>query len=93
MAATLANLVTCFDRLDRLDLAATIYGTTTNSGLDASVSVNFTSAVDHLRTILGQATFDRSVATGAAMNLGDAVAFAREQIRLAHSELETGSPT
>ncbi len=79
------------DRLDRTEVAATIYGTTTNSGLDASVSVNFADAVDHLRTVLGQATFDRSVATGAALNLGDAVAFAREQIRLARNELESGS--
>ena len=93
VTATLANLVTCLDRLDRPEIAATIYGTTTNSGPDASVSVNFAGAVDHLRTVLGQATFDRSVATGAAMNLADAVAFAREQIRLAHNDLETASPT
>ena len=41
VTATLANLVTCLDRLERPEIAATIYGTTTNSGLDvpsASIS-------------------------------------------------------
>ena len=47
--------------------------------------------VDHLRTVLGASRFDRCVATGAAMELGDAFRYAHEQIQLARKEL-VGAP-
>jgi predicted ATPase/class 3 adenylate cyclase len=87
LAQTLASLAIFFDRLDRPEIAATVYGASTN---DASIQVviDLPTAVDHLRSVLGQTVFDQCVATGAAMTLGDAVAYARHQIQLARPNIE-----
>jgi hypothetical protein len=39
--------------------------------------------VEHLRSALGPTVFDNLAAEGAGMEVGDAVAYARHQIRLA----------
>ena len=86
MAATLGYLAVFFDRFERPEIAATIYGTSTHLG-STSMVVNLSGVVDHLRTVLGDAVFEQCVAAGAAMELGDAVRFARQQIQLARAEL------
>ncbi len=78
--ATLATLAIFFDRFERPDLAATIYGMTTSGSTSWVVGV--TGVVDHLRTVLGTERFEDCVAAGAAMELADAVRYARQQIRL-----------
>jgi tetratricopeptide (TPR) repeat protein len=90
LAVTLATLAVAFDRLDRPEVATTIYGAATNSGLTAWV-VTLPGAVDHLRTVLGDTAFDQYVTVGADMNLDDIVTYARAQTQLARTELETDS--
>jgi hypothetical protein len=49
--------------------------------------------VDHLRAELGQARFDELVAAGAAMEFGDAVRYAHDQIQLTRLQLDEGHIT
>jgi hypothetical protein len=42
--------------------------------------------VDHLRAALGNAAFDQCTATGAAMDLAEAVGYARHHIELARRQ-------
>ena len=88
---TIAYLSVCFDRLDRPDAAATLYGATTNHPTDLGV-LGFPGAVHHLRSVLGDTTFDQCAATGAAMDLADAVAYARHQIQLARRQAAKPDP-
>jgi hypothetical protein len=41
----------------------------------------------HLRTVLGESVFDACVAVGAVWDVGEAVAYARLQIRVARQSL------
>ena len=86
---TLAYLVVFFDRTDRFEVAAIVYGTSTRHGTRNRIH-NRGAVLDHLRAVLGETLFDESVATGAAMESADAVHYARQQIQLARQEL--GSP-
>jgi hypothetical protein len=43
--------------------------------------------VDHLRTTLGDAAFDQYAATGANMDLANAVGYARHHIELARRQI------
>jgi predicted ATPase len=90
MGGALTNLAVCFDRLDRLDVAATLYGagrhhTLAGNALTPYV-VELPAVVDHLRVALGDAAFDQCVATGANMDLADAVGYARHHIELARRQ-------
>ena len=51
------------------------------------VSRRFAAAVEHVRNILDNDTFDRHVATGAAMDTAEAVRYAHAQIQLVRAEL------
>ncbi len=82
---TLANLAVFFDRIERPEIAATIYGASTHYGSSIISVVGLSSVVDHLRSILGDAGFDECVANGVALELPDAVQYARHQIHLARS--------
>jgi hypothetical protein len=84
LAQAFASLAVYFDRVEQPDLAARIYGASTHH---ASIAVvpGLQETVHHLRGALGDPVFDRHVAAGAAMETGDAVAYARQQIRLARS--------
>jgi hypothetical protein len=84
LAQALGGLAVHFDRVEQPDLAARIYGASTHSASIAAVP-GLQETVQHLRTVLGDPVFDRYVAAGAAMDTGDAVAYARHQIRLARS--------
>jgi hypothetical protein len=88
LAVTLANLALFFDTDEQPDVAATIYGATTPYASTVMV-VGLADGVDHLREELGDSRLDECVAAGAAMELGEAVRFARRHIdatrqRLAH---------
>jgi predicted ATPase/class 3 adenylate cyclase len=91
LATAFAYLAACFDRFDRPDVAATIYGASTNH-VEAIQAITMHSGnllpgtVDHLRAALGDAAFDQCAATGAAMGLADAVGYARRQIELARRQ-------
>ena len=82
LTSTLANLAVFFDRTDQPDIAATLYGATTRHAVMTRV-VNLPAVVDHLRDVLGQTLFDRYLAAGAEMELGDVVHYARGHIQLA----------
>jgi predicted ATPase/class 3 adenylate cyclase len=84
-STTLAYLAVCFDRLDRPDIASTLYGASTNQAIVQYV-VDLPTLVDHLRTTIGEAAFDQCAATGAAMDLTEAVGYARHHIELARSQ-------
>jgi predicted ATPase/class 3 adenylate cyclase len=79
---TLGYLAVCFDRLDRHDIAATIYGASTHHPVFEG-HIDLPAVVDHLRAALGPAAFDQCAATGAAMDLTEAVGYARHHIQLA----------
>ncbi len=90
LPGTLANLATFFDRFERPEIAATVYGASAHLG-SVSMVVNLPGVVNHLRTALGEPRFDECVAAGAAMDLGDAVRYALQQIQLARAELVSAS--
>ncbi len=69
-----------FDRTGPPTAAATLYGASTRTESN-SVVVGLPDAVSRLRSQLGHA-FDASAATGAAMDFGEAVAYARQLIRV-----------
>jgi hypothetical protein len=82
VAITIAYLAMFFDRTEQPEVAATLYGAASRYG-SLTVVVGLAGAVDRLRAVLGRPAFDDGVATGGAMDLGDSVAYARDQIRLA----------
>ena len=86
VAATLAYLAVFFERFERPEIAATVYGASTRHGISAMV-IDLPSVVDHLCSVLGQISFDRCVAVGAAMDPSDAVAYARDQIQAARRQI------
>ena len=80
LSQSLTYLAVVFERCARAEVAATVYGASeTNGGLHAVIDLPETLA--NLRVSLGDVAFDRCVGDGAAMDLADAVAYARGQIR------------
>ena len=79
---TFADLAVLFDRLERPEIAATLYGASRRHG-DIGWAVHLPDVVDHVRSILGDTTFDELAGAGAAMALGDAVSYAQHQMQLA----------
>ena len=67
-AVALADLAVLFDRLERPEIAATLYGASRLHG-DFGWVTHLPDVVNHLRTILGHAVFDDYVGAGAAMEL------------------------
>jgi predicted ATPase len=76
------DLAVLFDRLERPEIAATLYGASRRHG-DIGWATDLPDVVDHVRSILGDATFEELAAAGAAMTLGDAVSYAQRQMQLA----------
>jgi hypothetical protein len=76
------ELAVLFDRLERPEIAATLYGASRRHG-DIGWAIRLPYVVDHVRSILGEATFDELAGVGAAMALGDAVSYAQHQLQLA----------
>ena len=63
LAATFASLAVFFDRFDHPEIAATIYGASTRQPSIGLVP-HLSDVVEHLRTALGDATFESYVRTG-----------------------------
>lgn len=82
LALTCGGLAVVLDHLGLPDVAATVYGAVSRAHHDPSVP-KLAETIEHLCRVLGPAAFDRRVATGAAMETDDAVAYARQQLRLA----------
>jgi predicted ATPase len=88
LALDLASLAMCLARLQEHEAAAIIYGGSTRL-LNPAPVAGLPQAVEQIRANLGATLFDRCVATGATMEAGDAVAYARQQIRLAQQAVVT----
>jgi predicted ATPase len=85
-ALALAGLAVLFDRLERPEIAATLYGAS-RLRADTGWVTYLPGVVDHLRTVLGDSRFDDCVAIGAAIELTDAVAYGRDQIQAARRQI------
>ena len=85
-----ARLARFFNRANQPEIAATLHGATTHqhAGLTTPFA-NLTAFVDHLRTVLGASVFDTCTATGAAMELDDAVAYAHHHIHTTRTQHTT----
>jgi tetratricopeptide (TPR) repeat protein len=90
LAATFAHLAMFLDRYEQPDIAATIYAATIRYPYTAIV-VGLDATVDHLRSVLSQTRFDECVAAGAAMELSEAVQYARHHIQLTRRQLDDQS--
>jgi hypothetical protein len=88
LALTFGGLAVVLDQLGQPGVAATIYGSGSRAQRSLSVP-NLAEAIQHLREVLGPTTFDRSVATGATMEAGDAVTYARQHIRQSRGVTDT----
>ena len=86
LAVAFADLAVLFDRLEQADIAATLYGATGRHG-DIGWVLNLPTVVDHLRDVLGETVFDDRVAAGTALDFGDAVAYAHDQIQAARRQI------
>jgi hypothetical protein len=91
LCAVLAQLAVVFNRTAKPEVAATIYGTSSHYVSNAHrarwARASLAIALANLRSVLGDTEFDRCVAVGAAMELADAVAYARNQIQAARRQI------
>ena len=82
LADMLAYLAVFFDRFERPEIAATIYGTVPSDGISTTSVVDLTAVVDRLRTQLGDTAFMNGSPPGAAMGPAEAVLYARRPVQL-----------
>ena len=86
----LASLAALFDRLGRYEPAATIAGFALSP--IAAVGVpEITTAITHLRDVLGEATYESLARQGETMTTAAMVAYAYDQIDQARTELNAVS--
>jgi hypothetical protein len=83
----LAVLAAFFDRLGRLEPAATIAGFAF-SPLTASAFPELTTTITHLRDVLGEATYESLAHTGETMTTAAMVTYAYDQIDTARTDLK-----
>jgi predicted ATPase len=83
----LASLAVVFDRLERHEPAATIAGFAL-SPIAAAAVPEITTAIAHLRDVLGEATFESLARNGATMTTAAMATYAYDQIDQARTELE-----
>ncbi len=86
----LAVLAVLFDRLGRYEPAATIAGFAL-SPLAAAGVPEITTAITHLRDVLGEATYESLARKGETMTTAAMVTYAYDQIDQARTELKTAS--
>ncbi len=86
LALAFTVLVVFFHRINRSEIAAILHGTTTHHPF-FNLNTASLAAIEHVRNTLGTDTYDRCVATGAAMDTAQAVRYAHTQIEAARSEL------
>ena len=83
----LAVLAALFDRLERYEPAATIAGFAL-SAFSAAAVPEITTAITHLRDVLGEATYESLARKGEAMTTAAMATYAYDQIDQARAELE-----
>ncbi|MGA7463782.1 MAG: hypothetical protein WBW86_00320, partial [Mycobacterium sp.] len=83
----LAILAALFDRLGRYEPAATIAGVAL-SPLAAAAVPEITTAITHLRDVLGEATYKSLARNGETMTTAAMATYAYDQIDQARAELE-----
>ncbi|MGZ4513356.1 MAG: hypothetical protein ACXVX5_01250 [Mycobacterium sp.] len=84
----LAVLAPLFDRLGRYEPAATIAGFAL-SHFSASAVPEITTAITHLRDVLGEQTYESLARKGETMTTAEMVTYAYDQIDQARAELNT----
>ncbi len=83
----LAILAVLFDRLGRYEPAATIAGFAL-SPFSAAAFPEITTAIVHLRAVLGDQTYESLARKGETMSTAEMVTYAYDQIDQARTELE-----
>ena len=83
----LAVLAVLFDRLGRHEPAATIAGFA-HSPIAAAAAPEITTAIAHLREVLGEATYESLARKGETMTTAAMATYAYDQIDQARTELE-----
>jgi tetratricopeptide (TPR) repeat protein len=86
----LASLAVLFDRLGRYEPAATIAGFAL-SPFSASAVPEITTAIAHLRDVLGEATYESLARKGETMTTAAMAAYAYDQIDQTRAELKGAS--
>jgi hypothetical protein len=86
---SLASLAALFDRLGRYEPAATIAGFAL-SPLAAAGVPEISTAITHLREVLGDQTYESLAHKGETMTTAAMVTYAYDQIDQARTELEGG---
>ena len=86
----LAILAAFFDRLERYEPAATIAGFAV-SPITAAIEPELSTAITHLRDVLGDQTYESLARKGETMTTAAMVAYAYDQIDQARAELKTVS--
>ena len=87
MRSPLAVLAALFDRLGRYEPAATIAGFALNP-FSASAVPELTTAITHLRDVLGEATYESLASKGETMTTAAIATYAYDQIDQARTELK-----
>ena len=86
----LAILAVLFDRLGRYEPAATIAGFALSPWCEAAFP-EITTAITHLRDVLGEATYESLARTGETMTTAAMATYAYDQIDQARAELNAVS--
>ena len=87
----LAILAALSDRLGRYEPAATIAGFALSIPLAAAAVPEITTAITHLRNVLGEATYESLARKGETMTTAEMATYAYDQIDQARAELNTVS--
>jgi hypothetical protein len=87
MRSPLASLAALFDRLGRYEPAATIAGFAL-SPIAATGVPEITTAITHIRDVLGEATYESLARKGETMTTAAIATYAYDQIDQARTELE-----
>jgi predicted ATPase/class 3 adenylate cyclase len=88
VTTALGDIAVMFDRLDRSEIAATIYGTSVPYG--QSIAEELPSTVEHLREVLGNERFDLCVTAGASMEFNDAMLYVKQMLQEAQRQFVGG---
>jgi predicted ATPase/class 3 adenylate cyclase/DNA-binding CsgD family transcriptional regulator len=87
LTITLASATTLFERIERREEAATLYGAIARQAGSEHHVPDLPELAGRLATTLGDETFHQHETRGAAMDLNDAAHYARQQIQLALAQL------
>ena len=88
LVITLASVPALFERLDRLRVAAILYGAMTREPASFHHVPGLSDLGERVAAKFGRAALRRLLAEGAAMDLNDAAAYARDQLEVAHRDLK-----